>query len=318
MADRRAFITGITGFKGSHLADLLLADEWEVYGLVRPRSRLDNVTHLGNRVHLVQGDIRDESSMRSVLSAVEPDRVWHFAAQAFVPLSLSAPMDTLDTNIRGTVNLLEALRGAPNGTRALICSSCEVYGLQSPEEIPVKETNALRPQSPYAVSKVACDLLAAQYHRAYGLHLVRTRSFNCEGPRRGESYMTSTFAKQVAEIEAGKRQILFHGNLDAMRDITDVRDTVRAYATALEKCRAGDVYNICSGTGRSAREVLEVLVNLAKAKVPTRQDPARMRPSDVPVFVGDCSKFRTQTGWEPTLPFDRTMADLLDYWRNLV
>jgi GDP-4-dehydro-6-deoxy-D-mannose reductase len=316
----RVLITGFTGFVGSHLAEYLMArGDVEVFGVHRWRSRLENVEHLGDRVRRVECDMRDAAGVRHVLRDIRPDRIFHLAAQSYVPASWHAPAETLAGNVLGQVNLLEALRDLDLPARVHIAGSSEEYGLVLPEEIPIREDSPLRPLSPYAVSKVSQDLLAYQYWKSYQIHVVRTRGFNHTGPRRGEVFVTSNFARQVAEIERGLREpIVWVGNLESIRDFTDVRDMVRAYWLALERGTAGEVYNICSGRGYSARQVLDTLLDLTHVKVEVRQDPARMRPSDVTLLVGDCSKFRHATGWAPTIPFEVTLKDLLDHWRKRV
>ncbi len=316
----RVLITGITGFAGSHLAELLLAEEGvEVFGTVRWRSRLENVAHLLDRVRLVECDLRDRTSVDEALAAIRPDRIFHLAAQSFVPTSWNAPQETMVTNVIGQINLLEAARQACPRARILVAGSSEEYGLVHPEEVPISETNPLRPLSPYGVSKVAQDLLGYQYARSYGLHIVRTRAFNHTGPRRGHVFLTSNLARQVAEMEAGLREpVLEVGNLEARRDFTDVRDVVRAYRLVLELGAAGEVYNIASGTSWSVAEVIEILRGLSRVPFAVRQDPARLRPSDVPLLVGDASRLRAVTGWEPSVPFERTLSDLLDWWRGRV
>ena len=199
-----------------------------------------------------------------------------------------------------------------------IAGSSEEYGLVHENETPIKETNQLRPLSPYAVSKVAQDLLGYQYHKSYGIKTVITRAFNHEGPRRGEVFSTSNFAKQIAEIERGAEPVIQVGNLDSSRDFTDVRDVVRAYTVAVEKCDYGEAYNICSGKAWKISEMLKLLLSMSTKKIEIREDPARMRPSDVQLLLGDFSKFHKKTGWKPEIPFDKTMKDLLDYWRKLV
>jgi GDP-4-dehydro-6-deoxy-D-mannose reductase len=316
----RVMITGFTGFVGSHLADFLVArGDVEVFGVHRWRSRMDNVEHLRERVRMIEGDVRDASAIRRVLRDVRPERVFHLAAQSYVPTSWLAPAETLGGNVLGQVNVFEALRELDLPARVHIAGSSEEYGLVRPDEVPIREENPLRPLSPYAVSKVAQDLLAYQYWQSYGLHVVRTRGFNHTGPRRGEVFVTSNFARQVAEIEKGLREpVVRVGNLDSVRDFTDVRDMVRAYWLALERGAPGEVYNICSGRGYTARQVLDLLLDLAHVTVEVREDPARMRPSDVTLLVGDCSKFRSVTGWQPAIPFDVTLKDLLEHWRSRV
>ena len=316
----RVLITGYTGFVGSHLAEYLLArGDVEVFGMHRWRSRLENVLHLGDQVRRVEADHRDPSAVRRVLREVRPDRIFHLAAQSYVPTSWLTPSETLGGNVLGQVNLFEAMRDLDLHARVHIAGSSEEYGLVLPNEVPIREDNPLRPLSPYAVSKVTQDLLAYQYWRSYQLHVVRTRGFNHTGPRRGEVFVTSNFARQVAEIEKGIREPVVHvGNLESIRDFTDVRDMVRAYWLALDRGEAGEVYNICSGRGYSAQQVLDILLGLAHVKVKVQQDPDRMRPSDVTLLLGDCSKFQSATGWEPTIPFEVTLKDLLEHWRKRV
>ncbi len=315
----RVLITGITGFVGSHLAELALEKGAEVFGTYRWRSRMDNIQHLLTKVRLIECDLRDANSVRSALKEAKPDWIFHLAAQSFVPASWSAPADTMHSNVIGTVNLFEAVRHLELDCRIQVAGSSEEYGLQFEDELPIKETNPLRPLSPYAVSKIAQDMLGWQYCRSYGMFIVRTRAFNHSGPRRGEVFVDSGFAWQIARIEAGLQEpVIYVGNLEAKRDFTDVRDVVRAYWLALEKGQPGEVYNICSGKAWSIREVLDMLLGMAKVKVEVRQDPTRMRPSDVPVLLGDNTKFRTQTGWEPTIPYEQTLQDMLDYWRERV
>ncbi|QQR74203.1 MAG: GDP-mannose 4,6-dehydratase [Holophagales bacterium] len=314
----RALITGITGFAGSHLADFLLAEhpEVEVFGTFRWRSRRDNIEHLEGKVKLLETDLRDYASVHTALAAARPDAIFHLAAQSFVPTSWNAPTETLTSNVVGQTNIFEAVRALGLDPAIQIACSSEEYGLVLPHETPIKETNPLRPLSPYAVSKVAQDYLGYQYFQSYGIKAIRTRGFNHTGPRRGEVFVTSNFAKQVAEIEAGLNPpVMRVGNLDAVRDFTDVRDMVRAYWLATQRAKPGEVYNIATGSGITIRAMLDKLLALAKVEVKVETDPARLRPSDVEVLIGDSSKFRADTGWEPRIPFDTTLADLLDYWR---
>ena len=280
---------------------------------------MENVEHLGDQVRRVECDVHDAGAVRRLLRDVRPDRIFHLAAQSYVPTSWLTPAETLSVNVLGQVNLFEAIRDLDLPARVHIAGSSEEYGLVLPHEVPIREESPLRPLSPYAVSKVTQDMLAYQYWKSYRLHVVRTRGFNHTGPRRGEVFVTSNFARQVAEIEKGLREpVVWVGNLDSVRDFTDVRDMVRAYWLALEQGEPGEVYNICSGRGYSMHQVLEILLALAHVKVEVREDPARMRPSDVTLLIGDCSKFRGATGWEPTIPFEVTLKDLLEHWRKRV
>ncbi|UFJ42519.1 GDP-mannose 4,6-dehydratase [Brevibacillus humidisoli] len=314
-------ITGITGFAGSHLAEWILRNKpgIHVYGTYRPRSRMENITSIRNEIHLVVCELKDSHSVNEMIRTVRPDYIFHLAAQSFVPTSWNAPAETLLVNQLGQVNLFEAvLKYDLNCTIQIACSS-EEYGHVYPHEVPIKEENPLRPLSPYAVSKMAQDFLGYQYFKSYGLKVIRTRTFNHTGPRRGEVFVTSNFAKQIAEIEKGhKKPILYVGNLQAKRDFTDVRDVVRAYWLAVEKGVPGEVYNIASGSAYSIEEMLNKLLLLTPVRIQIQQDPSRMRPSDVEILLGDYDKFHRQTGWKPEIPFEHTLQDLLDYWRGRV
>ena len=315
----RALITGITGFVGSHLAEFLIKEELEVYGTVRWRSMVDNLESIKKDVHLIHADMRDAHSSEQAIRDSKPDYVFHLASQSFVPMSWRAPADTMETNLIGTIHLFEAIRKSQIDAKIQIAGSSEEYGMTYPNELPIKETNPLRPISPYGVSKVAQDKLSYQYHRSYGLKIVVTRAFNHTGPRRGDVFATSNFAKQVAEIEKGRKEpIIYVGNLNAKRDFSDVRDIVHAYWLALQRCEFGEVYNICSEKTRTIQEVLSLLLSMTSKEIEIKQDPSRLRPSDVQILLGDCSKFKQQTGWRPEIPFEKTMEDLLAYWRERV
>lgn len=315
----KALITGITGFAGSHLAELLLKEGYHVYGTTRPRSQTNNIDHLRRKVVLEDADLLDSHSLYAILRKIKPDYVFHLAAQSFVQSSWASPANTMEINVVGSVHLFEAVRRAEIDPAIQIAGSSEEYGLVLPNEVPVKETNPLRPLSPYAVSKVAMDYLGYQYNQSYGMRIVRTRGFNHTGPRRGEVFVTSNFAKQIAEIEKGKKEgVLEVGNLEAKRDWTDVRDMVKGYLLSVQKCDFGDVYNICKGQAVRVSDMLDLLLSMSKVKVKIRKDPSRIRPSDVPILLGDDTKFRKITGWKPEIPFEKTMRDLLDYWRERV
>jgi GDP-4-dehydro-6-deoxy-D-mannose reductase len=315
----RVLITGITGFAGSHLAEFLLARQphVEVFGLYRWRSRMENIEGVLGRVKLLECDLRDYTSVHQALQASRPDAIFHLAAQSFVPSSWKAPNETLVTNVIGQTNLFEAVRFLGLDPVIQIACSSEEYGMVYPDEVPIKESNPLRPLSPYAVSKVTQDMMAYQYFESYGLKTVRTRGFNHTGPRRGDVFVTSNFAKQLASIELGRQEpVIRVGNLEAVRDFTDVRDMVHAYWLAVTKAKPGEVYNVATGSGITIQELLDRLLALSTAKVRVEQDPERMRPSDVVRLIGDSSKFRADTGWEPEIPFDQTLGDLLGYWRE--
>lgn len=318
---KRVLITGITGMAGSHLADLLLAEapEYEIFGTKRWRSQLNNVAHLQDKVKFIDCNLTDSTACLKLVEEVRPDYVFHLAAQSFVPHSWQNPNATLSDNIMMQLHLFEAIRSVGIDPVIQIALSSEEYGKVLPNEVPVKENNPLRPLSPYAVSKVAQDMLAYQYNQSYGFKTIRTRAFNHEGPRRGEVFVTSNFAKQIAEIEAGlKPPQLKVGNLNARRDWSDVRDVARAYWLSVQHCVPGEEYVIASGQTRSIQELLDFLLSQTKSKIEVVVDPARLRPSDVELLQGDPSKFIKATGWKPRYTFEQTMGDLLEYWREQI
>lgn len=316
----KVLITGLTGFVGSHMADYLLSmKDVEVWGIERWRSKKDNITQIEQKIKMVECDLRDYTSVRNAVNKIRPDKIFHLAAQSFVPTSWHAPSETLTTNIIGQLNIFESVREIGINPWIQIAGSSEEYGMVYSEETPIRETNPLRPLSPYGVSKVGQDLLGYQYAESYKMNIVRTRGFNHTGPRRGEVFVESNFAQQIAKIEKGKQEPIIHvGNLEARRDYTDVRDMIRGYWLSTEKCKSGEVYNICRGKDWTIKEVLDMLLSYSKVKVKTQQDPDRMRPSDVMILLGDNSKFSKQTGWKPEIPFEKTLLDLLNYWRERV
>jgi len=312
----KVLITGATAFVGSHLADYLIDKEGmavQVHGLRRPRSR-DEFVNKAVTYH--EADVTDYTGISQIIDKLKPDYIFHLAAQSFVPLSWQAPAATLIANVIGTLNMLEAMKEKSPASVMLLAGSSEEYGLVHKEELPIKEANPLRPLSPYGVSKVAADLLCQQYCRSFGLKVIITRAFNHTGPRRGEVFVTSNFAKQIVDIERGKEPVIYTGNLEAQRDFTDVRDMVRAYWLAVQKCKPGEPYNICSGKAYSIRKVLKTLLKFSEEGIEVRRDEARMRPSDVEILLGNYDKFKEATGWVPIIPFEQTMKDLLDYWRS--
>jgi GDP-4-dehydro-6-deoxy-D-mannose reductase len=312
-------ITGITGMAGSHLAEYLLDQkDMTVHGTYRWRSNKENISSFEKRIRLHECELKDPYGVLRLLQDVRPARIFHLASQSNVAASWTSPRETLVNNMTAQLNLLEAARQLDDpDLRIHVAGSSEEYGLVREDELPVHETNPLRPLSPYGVSKVTQDTLAYQYHQSYGLHIVRTRAFNHTGPRRSDFFVTSSFARQIVEIEMGLREPVIHvGNLEARRDFSDIRDVVRAYALALETCDPGEVYNIGSGTSYSVKQVLKLLLGMSHLLIRVKEDPARIRPSDVPVMVCDNTKFRNRTGWEPRIPFRQTLSDLLDHWRE--
>ncbi|MFQ5922740.1 MAG: GDP-mannose 4,6-dehydratase [Anaerolineales bacterium] len=317
----RVLITGITGMVGSHLADYVLENHpsVELHGLIRWRSPLDHVRHILPLITLHLAELRDLNSLVALLDEVKPDRIFHLAAQSYVMASFDAPADTIHTNVIGTVNLLDAVRITGLDPKIHICSSSEVYGQVTEDEVPIRETNPFRPASPYAVSKAGEDMIAQQYFLSYGIRTLRTRMFTHTGSRRGDVFAESAFAKQIAEIEAGVRaNPMKVGNLDSVRSFADVRDAIRAYWLLLDKCPAGEVYNVGGNRTMTVGEMLEMLKGMARTKIDHLVDPALLRPSDVTLQIPDTTRFRAATGWEPEIPLEETLEELLEYHRNRI
>lgn len=315
-------VTGSTGFVGSHIIDYILSNHknYNIVATKRRRSDMNNVAHLMNndKVKFVDCNIEDSKSVEMLFSnGTKYEKCFHLAAQSFVKFSWDSPTETLNTNIIGTLNLLESFRKFNPECVIQIASSSETYGYQ--EKFPLKEDVFLRPLSPYAVSKVGEENLAYQYFKSYGLKTVLTRTFNHEGPRRGEQFVTSSFAKQIVEIEKGYREaVIYHGNLDSYRDYTDVRDIVHAYWLATEKCEYGEPYNVCSGNLTKISDVLDILLSHSNIKIERREDLNRLRPSDLTKLQGDNSKFLLKTGWKPTISVEVMLKDILNYWREKI
>jgi len=332
----KALITGITGMVGSHLCDFLLNNtDWDIYGVCRWRSPLDNVEHLlervnnKDRVFFEYADLNDQVSLIRVIQSIKPDYIFHLAAQSYPQTSFTAPIDTLNTNILGTARLLEAVKmemDIDSSYKPIIhvCASSEVFGKIPPEKKPdtgIHEECPFHPASPYAISKVGTDLLGRYYAEAYGMTVMTTRMFTHTGPRRGDVFHESTFAKQIAMIEAGMiPPVVKTGNLKSLRTYADVRDAVRAYymLVTTNPC-AGEFYNIGGSYTCEVGDTLNTLISMSTEKnIKVETDPERLRPIDADLQVPDCRKFKNHTGWEPEIPFEKTMGDLLDYWRDRI
>jgi GDP-4-dehydro-6-deoxy-D-mannose reductase len=320
MERKVSLITGATGFVGSHMADLLVGKNHQVYGMSRGEYSQENISHLQGKISLLRIDIMDKDKLLETIIKVRPDYIFHFAAQSSNLDSFGNPRLTFEINVLGTLNLLEAIVAAQLQPAMVIAGSSEEYGKVEQGELPISETNPLRPQNPYAVSKIAASYLAYQYAQKYDLKIVRTRSFNQEGPRRQERYVISSFAKQIVEIELGhKPPVIQVGNLDAERDFLDVRDAVVACWLLAKKGKSAEVYNVCSGKPRKIKEILDALLLLSVAKdIEVATDASRMRASDVPVFYGDNKKIGDDTGWKPVINFEETLRDTLNYWREIL
>ena len=326
----RVLITGITGMVGSHLADYLLEHtDWEIFGMCRWRSPLDNVQHLleranrKERLHFVDGDLCDYISLANAIEQARPDYVFHLAAQSYPSTSFSAPIQTLDTNILGTARLLEALRKCPGIDPVIhVCSSSEVFGRVPREKLPINEECSFHPASPYAISKSGTDLVGRFHAEAYGQKVMVTRMFTHTGPRRGDVFAESSFAKQIAMIERGLiPPVVKTGNLHSMRTWADVRDAVRAYFLLVTvNPTPGAYYNIGGSFSCTVEQMLRHLVSISSARESIRveTEQARLRPLDADLQVPDTAKFRAHTGWQPEIPFEKTMQDLLEYWRKRV
>lgn len=313
---------------GSHLADYLLENtDWEIYGLARWRSPLDNISHLlprinsKDRIQLLYGDLRDYLSIHEAVNQAQPDFVFHLAAQSYPKTSFDSPLDTLETNVQGTANVLEALR--KNNIEAIthVCASSEVFGRVPKEKLPIDEECTFHPASPYAISKVGTDLIGRYYAEAYNMNVMTTRMFTHTGPRRGDVFAESTFAKQIAMIEAGMiPPVVKTGNLDSLRTFADVRDAVKAYYMLVTVNPTPAAYYNIGGTYTcSIKDMLNTLVGMSTVNnITVETDPERLRPIDADLQVPNTAKFEAVTGWKPEISFETTMTDLLNYWRERV
>lgn len=315
----KILITGITGFVGSHLAEYILNlnEGHEVYGMCRWRSPKDNLAKIYNKITMVEGDLGDLSGLLRHFKTINPDVIFHLAAQSYVMSSFNTPIQTLWTNVIGTANLLEAVR--LNGIDPVIhiCSSSEVYGQVTDQEVPIRESCPFRPASPYAVSKVGEDMVAYQYWVSYKIRTIRTRMFTHTGPRRGDVFAMSFFAKQVAAGELGLSEpVIRVGNLNSVRTFCDVRDAVKAYWILVNKCKPGEVYNIGGNRTLTIGRALEILLSFSQKKFEVKVDPQLLRPSDVTLQIPCIDKFRDETGWEPEIPLEKTLQDILEYWKE--
>lgn len=326
----RCLITGVTGMVGSHLVDFLLANtDWDIYGMCRWRSPLDNIDHLlaranaGDRLFLLEGDLNDSFSLQAVVEKSRPNYVFHLAAQSYPAPSFAAPIQTLETNILGTARLLEVINKQPDVDPVIhVCASSEVFGRVPREDLPIGEENRFHPASPYAISKVGTDLVGRYYAEAYGMKVMTTRMFTHTGPRRGDVFAESTFAKQIAMIEQGLiPPVVKTGNLESLRTWADVRDAVRAYYLLVTvNPIPGEYYNIGGSYSCTVGDMLNYLISISDCAkdIAVETDPGRLRALDADLQVPDTTKFTQHTGWQPELPFEQTMQDLLNYWRDRV
>ncbi len=319
-------ITGLTGWVGTYLADFLhqnFSTSLQLHGITLSNK---SVEFPGLTIHHL--DLADTPNLTNLLEELRPSFIFHLAARSFVGSAISNPGLTLNTNLNISLSLFEAVRLAGLGptVRILNAGSGDQYGFVERQDLPVRETTPFRPGNPYAVSKIAQEMLGYQYYRSYRLHIVNTRAFNHIGPGQSAELAAGAFARQIALAETGQIEPVLHvGNLEARRDYTDVRDIVRGYWQALQPaqpgysgCQAGEAYNLCSGVSRSIGSVLNLLIGLARCPLQVQPDPTRLRPSDVPVVEGEAAKFRSATGWQPQIPFEQSLTDLLSFWRAQV
>lgn len=316
----RYLITGITGFVGSHLAEYLLKKNVDIFGICRWRSPRENISEIENRINLLECDLRDLPSVIKTLGEVKPDYIFHLAAQSFVPVSFREPVETMNVNVIGTINLFEALRFLKLDPIIHVCSTSDVYGETKKGESPISEKNQMNPTSPYAVSKAAQELAARQYFLSHGTKIIVSRAFNHTGPRRGAVFAESSFARQIAEIEKGmKLPEIEVGNLEPTRTFADVRDIVRAYYMLVKKGRVGEVYNIAGDSTTSIKKILEVLISLSNSKIiKVKVNKNLLRPSDPISKIPNDKKFRKISGWKPEIPIEKTLEDLLNFWRSAI
>ena len=314
----RALVTGASGFVGGHLVEHLIGEGDLVVGLSASGRWPKELEHLGRHARIEACDLAqgDGEELAGLIGRKRPEVIYHLAAQANPQASVADPRGTWALNLGGTLNLLEAVKGSGLGPRVVLVGSGVCYGNPGPEFLPVSESCPLRPNNPYAASKGAADLLGIQHHLAHGTDVVMARPFNHAGPRQSPSYVLGGLARQVAEVEAGTRPLIEVGNLDVVRDFTDVRDVVRAYRLLAGRGGAGEIYNLGSGQGIRLADALRTLTSLARVPVEVRVDPARVRPVDQPLLVADASKLRAATGWAPRYAIEQTLADMLDYWRG--
>lgn len=313
----RVLITGITGFAGGHLAQILVARGDEVFGVAR-HTHL-KLEHLSQQATLLSADLRDPVAVANLLNEINPEAIYHLAGQASVSTAWADPWATLENNIRPQLNILQTMAQQKSKARLLVVTSNQVYGHVPGDQLPVNEDTPLRPDNPYGVSKVAQDMLGLQYFLSHGLDILRVRAFNHIGPRQSPSFVAASFAKQIAQIEAGLIEPTIRvGNLAVQRDFTDVRDVTRAYALLVDLGDSGDVYNVGTGKAASIQYLLDVLLSYSAVQIKIEQDPSRVRPSDVPIIYADNRKLRTKTGWQPTFKFEESLRSVLDYWREAV
>jgi GDP-4-dehydro-6-deoxy-D-mannose reductase len=311
----RALVTGINGFIGSYLPEYLMAKGFEVFGTIHD-NRIENIAHIKDKIHLITCDVRDQSAVKKAVQKSDPDIIFHLAAQSRPDVSWVDPVGTMEINVMGTVYLFESIRQLKLDSKVLVAGSSAEYGFIRKDEQPIKEDHPLLPVSPYGVSKVAQGFLAYQYFKNFNIKTIRVRIFGATGPKKvGDA--CSDFCKQIVKIERGKaKPVIRVGNLEVIRDLMDINDTLDAFWILLQKGKAGDVYNICSSEPVKIGDILHKLLKISGIEVKIEVDPKKIRPTDEPVVVGDNSKIKRDCRWEPKIPFEKTLEDTLNYWRK--
>ena len=311
---KKALITGVAGFAGSHLSQYLISKNIEVTGFFHPKHTTQNVDHLRGKINLIACDVLQKKDVEDKIKKIKPGYVFHLAAFSSPSQSFNNPKETLENNIFGQINLLEALVKINSKAKILIVGSADEYGEVSSDHLPIKEDTPLAPTSPYAVSKVTQDLLGYQFYLSDDLNIVRVRPFNHIGPRQAPIFVVSSFALQIANLEKLGGGIMKVGNLKSARDFTDVRDMVKAYLLALDEGKKGDVYNIGSGHAVKIGEILKMMLSLSSANIQVVEDPELLRPTEI--FYCDYSKFKKRTSWQPLIPLETTLSDTINYERE--
>lgn len=311
----KALITGIPGFVGSHLAELLVKKNTEVFGTCLACESLENIESFKKMIKLYECDITDFDHLSKLVKKILPDQIYHLAAFSSVGKSFEKPLETIGINVRGTLYLLEILRNIKKKIRILVVSSADIYGKVKRSQLPIKETHSLVPVSPYGASKACGDLLAYQYFQSFGVQVIRARSFNHTGPRQSKGFVIPDFASQIAKIQLGlSKPLIKVGNLDAKRDLSDVRDVVWAYHLLLKKGKPGDAYNVCSGKAFRIKYLLNHLLKLTERKVRIVGGKTQKRPTDIPILLGDNTKIKKGVGWKPKISIEQTLEDTFKFW----
>jgi GDP-4-dehydro-6-deoxy-D-mannose reductase len=312
----RVLITGIAGFVGTYLAGLLRQMKFDIIGIDR---LVQPVKNKKNDIQIYNCDLSDFNETQKRIHQIKPNTIFHLAALSSVKQSFQEPKLTIETNIKSTLNILESVRQHEIKCKILLITSGDIYGNVDKNNLPIREDQYLRPVSPYAFSKACVDLLGYQYYHSYNQDIIRIRPFNHIGPRQSLGFVIQDFASQIAKIEKyGGNRILKVGNIDVKRDFTDVRDIVKGYYLASEKCTTGEAYNICSGKAYPLIDILEILISYSKIKFQIERSTSHLRATDIPILVGDYSRLQAKTGWEPAIPIENSLLDILNYWRNTV